>query len=518
MQTVPTGFNQLADGDVRPHSWGALISFTKAYDDDITFFTLDTSVLNGVDILGTSEDNPIQAWDFYEYVDFTERVIDFSVQRELDFPYSVVNAIADFTLNNYDKYFTPHSSSPIADYILPKRPVRFLQGLRNTVLPQFVGLTQGMPDISETEATASFTALDFLTQIYDLPIRETTAMMDVTTDQILEEIFTQFGLSPTQYNLLPGRNKVKFLFFERNQQTAGDIIRPLMQAEGGMLWLDEQGIIQFRPRLIQPDTATYIFDEDNIVSCDVVEEDQIINHMIINTDVREVQEYQTVYSKKTTDSNLDVVPAGGEYVFKAALQDPCLTIEEPVYGENADVSWFTAAKSDDSPVNSGISITSVELKTNTYEMTIENTNSFPVNINQMNLWGRPAKRISIEPMIYENKDTDSIAKYEDKLMEISNNFIQSIDAARSLALTVLDEYSEYADIIEMEVKGNPAIQLSDVIEVDYNQFDGEYRIIGIRNKLFDGKATQILKCRRYTPREWFTLDQSVLNGTDVLAP
>jgi len=51
-----------------------------------------------------------------------------------------------------------------------------------------------------------------------------------------------------------------FLFFERDQQTAGDIIRPLMQAEMGMLWLDEQGIIKFIPRLEIPNEPVYAFD------------------------------------------------------------------------------------------------------------------------------------------------------------------------------------------------------------------------------------------------------------------
>lgn len=518
MQVVPAGFNQLANGDIRPHSWGGFISFTKEFDPDITFFTLDTSVLNGSDILGTSVDNPLQAWDKYEYVDYSERVIGFSIQQELNFPYSVVNSIADFTLNNYDKYFTPRGASPIADYVRPKRPVRLLQGLANTVLPQFVGLTQGMPEISETDATATFTAIDFLTQIYDMPIRETEAMYNVRTDEILAVIFTQFGLAPEQYDLGVGRNTVKFLFFEKDQLTAGDVIRPLMQAEGGMLWLSEDGIIKFRPRLEQPDSPSYLFDEDSIVSCDVINEDQIINHVIINTDVREVQDYQTVYSKKTTDTSLDVVPANDTYVFKAELQDPLLNVEDPVFGQNADVSWFTAALPNGTNVATGISVVSTELKTNTFEITISNTNNFSVNINQMNLWGQPAKRISVEPIVYENKDTDSIDKYEDKPLEITNNFIQDIDAARSLSLSILDEYTEYADIIQMEVKGNAAIQLSDIIEVDYNQFSGQYRIIGKNNKLQDGKFTQVIVCRGYNPRTWFQLDVSTLNGTDVLAP
>lgn len=518
MQTVPSGFNALADGDVRPLSWGLFISFSKAYDDDITFFTLDQSILDGPDILAPTEDNPLQAWDFYEYIDYSDRVIYLSWERELDFPYSIVSAIADFQVNNYDKFFTPHSASPISADNIPKRPVRLLSGFANTLLPQFVGLTQGMPEVDEGSRIATFTALDFLTQIYDLPIRNTIAMSYVTTDVVLANIFEQFGLAPTQYDLATGRNVIPFLFFEKNQFTAGEVIRALMQAEMGMLWLDELGIIRFRPRLEQPETSSYLFNDENINSIATSGDDEIINKVTITTNVREVQEFQVVYSKDASNTTLNVVPAMSSYVFQAELRDPCLTIEEPEFGEAVDVSWFTAETAGGVPVTSNVTVTLVELKTNTYEVTIANTNAFSININQMELWGQPAKEISVEPVIYENLETDSVAKYEVKELQISNNFIQSIDQARSLALTILDEYAEYADIVEIEVKGNPALQLSDIVEIDYQHYSGEYRIIAIKNKLQDQKFTQILKLRGYNPRQWFTLDQSVLDGTDVLAP
>ena len=518
MQTVSPRFNALANGDIRPSTWGNQISFTKAYDDDVTFFTYDVSAYNGPDVYAPVNDNPLQAWDKYAYGAFGERVIDMSVTREFTFPYSIVSAIADFTLNNYDKYFTPHSASPIQQYILPKRPVRLFQGFDGENIQQFVGLTQGMPEVDEGSATASFTAMDFLTQIYEMPIRDTQAMRDVRTDEVLAEIFTQFGLAPSQYDLSTGRNVIKFLFFEKEQLTAGDVIRPLIQAEGGALWLGEDGIIRFRPRLEQPTSPAYSFDEDSIVSATVTDEDQLINSVIINTDVREVQEWQTVYSKKTSDSSLNVIPALSTYVYQADLQDPLLDAIPPVFGENAGVSWFTAALPGGEPVLSGLSVVSTEMKTNTYEITIANNNGASVNINQMTIWGQPAKKISVEPITYRNKDQDSVDKYEEQVLEISNNFIQSIDAARAFAYTILDEYSEYADVVEFEVKGNPALQLSDIIDVSYTHFSNLYRIIAIRNKLQGSKFTQILKCRRRSDRVWFQYDVSEYNGTDVYAP
>src|SRR5690606_7568122 len=105
-----------------------------------------------------------------------------------------------------------------------------------------------------------------------------------------------------------------------------------------------------------------------------------------------------------------------------------------------------------------------------------------------------------------------------KIHTITNNFIQGLPQANSLGLTMLDEYSEYASVLNLEVKGNPALQLSDIVSLDYEEFSGQYRIVRISNKTHDSKFTQILRLRAYTPRNWFTLDQSILNGSDLLAP
>lgn len=518
MQIVSPQFNAIADGDIRPLNWGISVSFTKEFNDEVTWFTLDQSSLNGVDILSPSGDNPIQAWEFYEYTDYTERLVYQSVERSLEFPYSVVSAIADFQLNNYDKYFTPNSSSPIAGYILPKRPVRLFQGFSSTVLPQFVGLTEGMPEISRTDGTATFTAMDFLTWIYDMPIRDTIAMQNVRTDEVLANIFDQFGLSSSQYDLAPGRNVIPFLFFEKDQQTAGDVIRPLMQAEMGMLWLDEQGIIRFRPRLEQPTEPIYYFDHDNIIELDTSEDDQIINHVIINTNVRVLQEAQVVYTITGATGDSFIIPASSSQPVHVELADPSINIVEPVFGENADLSWFTAVDSEGEDVTSNVSLTGVAELTNSYTLFIDNTNAFPITISNIVLWGEPAKIVGGKTTTYDAYDDESVEKYEEKVLTIENNFIQSVSQSESLSLTLLDEYSEYNDIIIIEVKGNPALQLSDIIDVDYEEYSGEYRIISINNKIQDSKFTQVLKCKKYTPRTWLQLDVSQLNGTGVLAP
>lgn len=415
----------------------------------------------------------------------------------------------------------------IGRYTLPKRPVRLLSGFRSMLIPQFVGLTQGMPDISEQSKTATFTALDFLTQIFDTPIRETIAMRDVRTDEVLESIFLQFGLTPQQFDLRKARNVIPFLFFERNQQTAGEVIRKLMEAEMGRLWLDEDGIIRFIPRLEMTNEPVYGLNDSDIVSLNVSTDTQLINTVRITNRTRVVQPYQDVYKVSDDTRPEGVIPASSSRVYSAQLQDPALTIEPPTRGAQSGVSWFVAKTAGGTEVTSGITVIATELKTNSFEIAFANTNNFSVQITDMQLFGQPAKIINPNDPEQIFEYPPSIEKYEGQPsagandeggMVIENNFIQTFSQAQSLAVTILDDYAEYAAIVDCEIKGNPALQLGDVVELNYRQYTGNYRIIGMSQSLQPGRFVQNLKLRKYEQRQYFALNVSQLNGPAVLAP
>jgi hypothetical protein len=515
MQVVPQTFIDRANGQVRPHAYGLRMSFDKAYDSSVSLFKLNESLLDGPDVLSPSADNPIQKWDYYAYKDYTGQVQSMEWTRELDFPYSVISAMADFVLENHMDYFTPNSGSPIDQYILPKRPVRLLSGFGNHLIPQFVGLTEKMPVIEDKSKTASFHAIDFLSQMFTMEVNKTIAMQNARTDQVLAEIFEQFGLAPEQYSLPVCRNVIPFVFFEKGAN-AGQIIRDLMQAEGGRLWLDEQGLIKLDPRVAPVLSPVMTFDQSNVVDIKTTGDTRIINMVKIFAQTRAVQDYQPVFSKTATDTSPFIVPAGGSRQFEADLQDPALSVTTPSFGYIAATSWFTAVMADGGSVVSGVTVTAHELRTNAYVFTINNANGYPVTIDSMELWGQPAKVVdSIE---YTEVDQASIDNYEESPLEIRNNFIQSINQCDALALIILDQFAEYSNEIELTVKGNPAIQLGDVIEVNVRSYTGTYRIVKTFNRLMNGGCTQVLTARKTVLRSWFVLDQSLLNGTDVLTP
>ena len=516
MQVATERFHQLASGDVIPLDHGLRISFDKQKADNVEWFTLNKSQLDGKALLKPNLDNPIQLWDTYHYEHYDDRAVSLEFERSLEFPYFVQSAMADITLNNFDGKFTPNGKSSLAQHIRPKRPIRLLAGYQQAgLLPQFVGLTQDMPDIDDNARTVSFHALDFLGEIFEMPLNKTIAMREVTTDVVLRDIFKQFGILDSQMKLSRGINKIAFLFFEKDQK-AGEVIKNLLQAEMGKLWLDEQGIIRFNSRKQASDAPVLILTEKDIVSMNAVGKSEIVNHIKITTPLREVQEFQTIHKKDPSGdstSNLWVVPADGTLKMSLSLEDPCFSAQPPQLGVGSHVSWFTAKTSDGKAVTSRITATG-ELMTSSYEVTFSNTNLFPIEIDELELWGEPAKQI--DELVYEAFD-DSWDKDNDHLLEIQENpFLQNYEGAKSFAFTVFDGYAGFTPIIELQIKGNLALQIDDIIEIDLGSESKQYRITYISVSMTDFGMTMRLRAKQHTPRTWFVLNKSQLNGKDML--
>lgn len=514
MQITSPQFADLASGPIRPVSYDLRVSFTRQFDDSITFFTLDTSVLDGPDILAPSDDNPLQEWDKYEYENMRDRVMAMEVSREIEFPYSLASAVADFSFNNYDDLFTPNSGSYLSQYVLPSRPVRLLMGFNNENLQQFVGLTEFIPTIEDSSKTVSFHAIDFLSKLFTTNTPNIVALQNVTTDEVLAYLFEASGLLDTQYSLGKGRNKIAFLYYPKGSNM-GEIIRRLMEAEMGQLWLDEQGIIRFAPRIYNQSDPVYSFDDSNIVDIKTVNAGRIINSIVISATIREVQESQPIFILSDTFSEDYVIPASSTKDIWINLQDPVTGVTTPTSGLSTTSSYFVATDLSGNSVGS-VTVSDDQSFVDTYLVTFSNANAFPVRISQMSVWGTPAK--IVDKIKYIDRVQSSIDKYEEQVLTIDNDFIQSIDACESIATTIFDTYSEYGGDIELSVKGTPALQIGDAIEVNKDTFTGDYRISSTTNRIVEGKFEQILVCSRYTDRTYFTLDQSLLDGTDVLTP
>lgn len=497
-------FNRIANGSVRPLNWAIGISFDKVQEPYRGFFVLDESQLDGTDVLATSDTQPLQYWDSFTYERLDDRLISMSVNRSIEFPYNVQSAILDFTLDNTDGYFTFGGDSPIAENILPKRPIRTHLGFKQVgLVPSFVGLTQELPHYSGIDdITMSWSAMDFLSEIANQDLESTVLLRDVRTDEAIAVILEQFGLDSTMYDLDQGNNTIPFVYFT-NGTKAGTALRKLVQAENGRLWLSETGIIRFTPRndggILQP-VAT--FDESNIVSYKPSRESGVVNHVKITSNVRVVQSRQIIFMANNDDgyrSDADAdayrVPRQGLATFWLSFDNPCWTADTTFVNTTADsTTGFVAVDLSGNQISSGVTVTATRFA-ESMKIVVTNTNQTAISLKTIRIWGEPAK--IVDTFEYDAYEDVSVEKFGEQLLTIDDNdYFGSYANVDAYAEDILTKRVEYSPTKEIVVKGNPALELGDVVTLNYKDV-GNYQIVGKKDSLTNKGLVTTLTIERY---------------------
>lgn len=520
MQTTNLEFRQISGGNVRPLSWALRASFDKQFDPGVDFFILNSSLLDGPDLLSTSDADVVQEWDKYIYTDYSERVMSIEITQDQTEPFSIVQSMADITLNNYDGYFTPHGGSPIENYILPKRPMRLLLGWNGFNLPQFIGLTENMPELDKASRTVKFHLIDFLTFVFDREISDTSILENVSTGEILDFLFQDVGLLPGQFIIdETSFNRIDYFYVEKGQKL-GTVVQELMEAEQGRLFMDELGIIRFLSRQNYNSTPVWNFDESRIVDYQISTVDDIINYVRIESDILGKFENVPLWSA----SQPILVPAGESVEVWANYQDPVTSVDSPIASSvEIEGSSYHSTKeiSGDLTAYPSITLTSISNFSKASKMTFTNAGSIDGYLVNLDLWG-DAIRV-VDSIIVEDFDQDSIDNFDERRYEMKTRYIQKTSSAVTKAGIMIDDYKDFGSILDVDVKGMPALQIGDVVTLETDTYSGNFIITRIVQIISEGKYSQRIRVKAKEPRIYFILSsdseaRSLLNGTDVLAP
>lgn len=510
MQTTSDRYDTASLSDMRRISWAARISFTKNLDEDVGLFTLNQSLLDGGDVLTTSNREDIQPWDKYAYSEVDDRVIEMEITHEEQDPFSLMQGMADFTLNNVDDIFSPEGD--LSEYILPRRPVKLFQGFVGRVLPLFFGLTEAMPEVDRQKRTSKWHAIDFLSQLYEQEISETIILLDKRSDEILAHIFeNEFDLTSSQYNLDTGNLDIPFFYVPKGEKFA-KVAEKLMEAELGRMFMNELGEITFKNRYKYDVDPVMTLSESNVIDYTSSSVDEIINSVRIEANPRELQENVEAYSdeqQRTLDPN-DTVEIFVEF------EDPVTSIDTPTFSseESAGESYYLATSSD-------VALDSIEVFSESAKLTFTNNSTSEQSINEIVLWGDQARPIYRQPINILSQNDDSVAKYGERWYPsedepIRNDFIQDEETATNIGLILENDYAELGSILDFTIHGDPALQVGDPVEVQIEGHDGVYTVTKIVNTIRDGGHQQKLRVKRRPQANFFTLNQSLLNGNDVL--
>lgn len=511
MQTTDSQFDEQAVADVRRINWSLRASFPKELDDDVNLFVLNQSLLDGTDLLGPTDRNFILPWDKYDYVNYDDRVISMEYTSEEKDPYSATEAIADIVLNNYDELFSPGSNSPLSSYILPRRPFKIFMGFGNTVLPQFFGLSERMPEVEHDSRTVKFHLIDFMSFLFEREVGSTIILEDKRTDEILEFIFeNEFNLTPGQFELDTGSNIIPFFYIPKGTKF-GPVVEQLMEAEMGRLYMNELGVIRFRNRYNYDMEPVLTLDEGNVIEYKGSMDTNIINSMQVTANPRAVQENQPIYQsiEEYDIANNQTIPIW------VPFENPVRTAFAPSYAasEVSDAPYYIASSS-----QVVLSNFTVFAEAALFEFT--NNSGSAQTITDITVWGEPAKPLLSEPINVIEQNQESIDKYEEQWYPsregIKNDYLQSATAASSLALVVINDHKDPSSIVDLTVRGNPALQLGDAVELNLPGYSGLHIVTKITNLIRSGGFIQRVKVKHREQISFFTLNVSQLDGTDVL--
>ena len=533
MQAVSSQFSDAFAAMVTSPQPMCMVSWKKTINDDVDFFTLDSSHLDGGDILQGTGD-VITLFDKYDYQDETQYVQNFSVSRKIsNRPWGVIMAQATITLNNTTKRFYPGFDPDIGDYTaLPGRPVKLGIGVGGEFMKVFTGYTD-RPDHQLVKRLSVINAFDAMT--YLSTVKSTLpAFVDTSMSDIVEQLLIEQGFGADQYNLEPSLQLPIGYLMPTTYSAVTDIFNDLCTAEGYLLFVDENGIIQGWNRL-------HLLGDRSPVAAftySTLEDISWSSSSVINSADVVAKPFKPAAFNKLWElaqaSDTTLVPPGASIDIIANFQDdngafPAISVDEPVYVDsNAGSSTYSTNLASDGSadaMNSYITLSSVYNFGNSYRMTFTNSHtSSPIYITNIQLFGQPAKVTAIQSQVQQ--DTDSIEKYginpdnNGVTYELDNNLIQDTAAANTMAWLLVNLYSTPHDMLNLSNFIVPQIQLGDPVqttiedtgEVIYGAVMGIDITFGVSFAL-----SQKLYVQEMSQHTYFRLDISHLDGSDGLA-
>lgn len=534
MQTTTSGW---AVNVAKPHrkvSYGLIMDWLRTTTSGVKFFTIGGSKIGGPDIIKSG--GPFVAFfDKYTYRDYSQYVKSWSVSQSLgQYPYGYIMAQADVELDNTSRKFMPGYDVTISGSILPNRPFKLSMAIEGESMQQFVGFS-GQPELTLAKRLAKFHGFDVMNYFNTLTVTYSGTMQDKYFHEIASTLLTDNGFSASQFSLDKSlQSKIGFL--APNGKKLGEILKDGAEAEQGMIFADENGIIRFwnRQHLLTT-SGTKAFQLSYSNPSDIqYQNTPVINHVRVKSNPRAVQDLQSIW----TLSGPQQVPAGGDLIITADFTDddgalPVGSVDPPVYYTGTQPSsWFTTNTRNDgtgAAVPGYIYLKSAQLVGTQYVMTFHNNYTSGLWIYAMGLWGRPAK--VYDRIVQEYYDQTSIDTYgrnpsnNGEILEIDNDLIQDPSQAYSLAYTLVKQYKDARKRYTVPIANgiNPAWQIGDYGTLSI-QDTGELKpawVVG-RSIGMDrgGKISQSLILEERSIRRYFTINASRIGGGDghVISP
>lgn len=525
MQAVTQQFQDAAAASFREPEWGVLVSFEKVVNENVDFFTIGTSAIEGPDMIKSAGDD-VTFFDKYVYGNYTEYLKNFSIDRKLGlYPWGTYKAMARARLDNTDKKFLPGFDPDIGDKILPSRPIKLSLGFKGESILKFTGFTE-RPQNTFVERDTDLKAFDVFNFIDEFT-SDLDEFVDTDVDDIIEALLIEMGFSLDQFVLEQSLQKPIGFLAPRGKK-AGQIFRDLCEAEQGIMFADEEGIVRFWNRQHVATNQDVKFELTYSNMENVKESNtNIINDVIVRAKPREVQANQKVWEL----SGAEKVSGNSTLQIFADFSDddgplPVTAHDTPVHvlAGGSTSKYTTNEEQDGSGANrrSDISLINETLFGETLMMEFENTSSSPVYVTTLEVFGTPAKvRTSIDERYTDQNSIDTYGRNPDNNGEpvlINNDYVQDPSTALSAGYILVNDYSEPGAALRVPHFGKPHLQIGDYGNVTIAD-TGEIKLMvvtGIVDVIDKQGYHQVLDLEERSLVTYFTIAESEIGGTDKI--
>lgn len=527
MQAVSAAFETAAAAPYKELGASALVAWEKTINPSVAFFTIGTSTIGGPDII-KGAGGSVTFFDKYQYDNESARLKEYKISRKMsNKPWGVIMASAEITLMNGDNRFTPKYDATIGNYILPDRPVKLGVGLNGEYINLFTGYTE-LPRSSVSSRDTKIQAWDALSYLSNKK-SDLQTFVDVKADQIIIDLLEEQGFSAGQYNIETSLQRpIGYLMVQDRIVT--DIFKELCEAEGALMFVDENGIIQFwnRLHLNSNSTSRWTFDYGNLTNLDW-DTTPIINNAIVLA-----QPFKQVAFNKLWESGqaYTIPPSGSLDIFADFKDDlgsyPAISVVEPVNISSAVSSSWQSNYNEDGSGNDAAAVTSLSssyLFGERYRMTFANSSKQNVYLTKINVYGTPAKIQVVDSK--EQIDAASIDAYGlnpdngGEVVEIKNNLVQDAATANALAYIYVKLFSEPLQRLKGSAFAAPHLQLGDFVTVTEETTNQTLSMVIVGNSITvgqNGKLQQDLDLEQRSTYQYFTIGTSTIGGSHYLAP
>lgn len=527
MQAVSSDFDTATAAPFKNIGASCLIAWEKTENGTFDWFTINVSEIGGPDLI-KGAGGSVTFFDKYQYDNESDNLDNFKISRTLsNYPWGVIMATAQVTLNNVNNRYTPGYDPVIGEYIINDRPIKLGVGFNGEFITMFTGYTE-RPKSSISSRQTTITAWDALKYLSNkksaLPV-----FVGERANDIIEALLDEQGFDSTQYSIEASLQQ-PIGYLDPNDKIVTDIFKEICEAEGALMFCDENGVIHFwnRLHLNSNSTSQWDFDYSNMTNVDWDATPIINDAIVVAKPFKEV-----AFNKLWESGQVYTVPPGGSLDIFADFRDdvgsyPVIDIDDPEDISVADTSYWQANYNEDASGNdasSVITLSSTYLFGERYRMTFANSSGVNVYLTKIALYGTPAKVQVIDSK--EQLDQTSIDAYgvnpdnQGEIVQIDNNLVQDAATANALAYIYVQLFKTPLRRLKCTVFGVPQLQIGDFVTVDEETSGDTLDMVVVGNTISvsqNGNLSHDLDLEERTVYEYFTIGVSLIGGSDYLAP